>query len=639
MSSVRACYPEWAGDTRAAARGTEVGAAGTLHVTSPGAREHPSRRASRTTRSRAYSHDSMLPLLALAVLLVLAFGYFGYGRLVARSYALDDARVTPACRIDDGVDFVPTKRFYLLGQHFSAIAAAGPIAGPILAVQMFGWLPALLWIGLGVVFIGAVHDFASLIASVRHGAESVAELARRHIGKRAWLLFMIFIWLALSYVIVAFADITAGTFVGKTEELAQVGEGAVLFNAGGAVAFASVAYLALSVLMGVVERRLRPPLWLLTLVFVPATLFVVWLGTKTSTWLVLPADNPQKLWGLIIIAYCFVASLLPVSTLLQPRGYLGGFVLYLALFVGTVGIFFGGLRYPGEFDVVQPAFKSFDAGGPTGLMFPFLFVTIACGACSGFHGLVCSGTTSKQIEKESHTHAVGYGAMLLEAFVALIAIATIVTLAPGSKLPGPGKIYGDGIGKFTSVLIGKEHMVFAATFGAMAFSTFVFDTLDVATRLGRYILEELFGWKGRTRAAAATLLTLLLPAAFLITARAPAPGVRPAYMDFWTLFGTSNQLLAALTLLAITVWLRREGRRIWYTAVPMVFVMATTVTALALQIRQSFATLFSRGLALDAVTLNGFVGLGLVALAAAILVEAARALRRPVEATAAADPT
>ncbi|MSP24026.1 MAG: carbon starvation protein A, partial [Myxococcales bacterium] len=255
------------------------------------------------------------------------------------------------------------------------------------------------------------------------------------------------------------------------------------------------------------------------------------------------------------------------------------------------------------------------------------------GACSGFHGLVCSGTTSKQLEKESHAHAVGYGAMLLEAFVALIAIATIITIAPGGKLPGPGKIYGDGLGKFLTVLIGKEHLLFAATFGAMAFSTFVFDTLDVSTRLGRYVLEEVFGWKGRAGAAVATLLTLLLPALFIASAHAPAPGVRPAYMDFWTLFGTSNQLLAALTLLAITVWLRREGRRIWYTAVPMVFLMAITMTALALQIRQSFSLLAKNGVAFDAASLNGIVGVGLVGLALAIFVEAWRALRRPPDAS------
>jgi carbon starvation protein len=362
-------------------------------------------------------------------------------------------------------------------------------------------------------------------------------------------------------------------------------------------------------------------LWLSTVIFVPATLVVVWLGTKVSTAFVLPFANPQKAWGMLILAYCFVAALMPLWLLLQPRGYLGGFVLYLALGAGVIGVLFGDLRFPGEFDLRQPAFKAFDS--PVGALFPFLFVTIACGACSGFHGLVCSGTTSKQIARESHTRSVGYGAMLLEAFVAIIALATVVTLAPG-KLPPPGKIYGDGIGKFVAVVIGKDHLLLAATFGAMAFSTFVFDTLDVATRLGRYIVQELFGWKSKVAGALATALTLVPPAIVLALAHPPAPGARPAYMDFWTLFGTSNQLLAALTLLAITVWLYREKRRIWYTAVPMVFVMTITLWALLVQIRQSFAAGFSLSVNL----VNGVVGLLLIGLAIALLVEAARVLFR-----------
>jgi carbon starvation protein len=564
----------------------------------------------------------VLPLLALIVIAVLTAGYFFYGRLIAKNYALDDAAATPAVRVNDGQDYVPTKPFYLLGQHFSAIAAAGPIAGPIIAAQMFGWLPCVLWIAVGVVFIGAVHDFSALVASVRHGGESVAEIVRRNIGRRAWLLIMSFIWLALIYVIVAFTDITASTFVGKTEELEG---GAFLFNAGGAVAAASLMYLALSIVMGLVDRKWKPPLWLTTVIFVPATLAAVWLGTKVSTALVLPVENPQRAWGLLILAYCFIAALLPVWVLLQPRGYLGGFVLYIAIAVGVIGIFFGDLRYPGEFTIAQPAWKSFDAGGPFGALFPFLFVTIACGACSGFHGLVCSGTTSKQISKESHTKPVGYGAMLLEAFVALIALTTVIVVAPGVKLAGPGKVYGDGIGRFLTVLIGKENFVFAATFGAMAFSTFVFDTLDVSTRLGRYVIQELFAWKTRAASVAAAALTLAPPAIFIGVARAPAPGARPAYMDFWTLFGTSNQLLAALTLLAVTVWLRREKRRIWYTAVPMVFVMVITLWALAAQIKQAFTSLAS-GFKLDAATMNGVVGLALIGLAIALMVEAAKVL-------------
>jgi carbon starvation protein len=553
-----------------------------------------------------------LPLLATITLVVLALGYASYGRFVARQYALDDGRPTPAVTVNDGVDFVPTRRFYLLGQHFSAIAAAGPIAGPILACLQFGWLPCILWIGIGVVFIGAVHDFSALVVSVRHQGRSIAEIVKLTLGPRAWLAIMLFIWIALVYVIVAFADITASTFVSGGEDL----EGSrFAFNAGGAVAAASVLYLLLSVVMGMVDRLLRPPLWLLTVIFVPATLVVVWLGTQLSTWLVMSSRS----WALLILAYCFVASLTPVWALLQPRGYLGGFVLYLALFVGTVGMFFGG------FTIQQEAFKTWQAPGPTGALFPFLFVTIACGACSGFHGLVCSGTTSKQIGTESDCKPIGYGAMLLEAFVALIALATVMIVAtPDTKGLAPGTIYGAGLGRFLAGMIGQQHLLFATTFGAMAFSTFVFDTLDVCTRLGRYILQELFGWTSRGGALVATALTVLTPTAFLV---ASGEG---AYRTFWTLFGTSNQLLAALTLLGVSVWLRKNGRRYWYTMVPMAFVMTITMWSLLLQAGAAWSAITSGAAGFDTTMINGLVALALMALAALLVLEAGRELRLPV---------
>jgi carbon starvation protein len=547
-----------------------------------------------------------LPLLAVIVLGALALGYRFYGGFIARQYRLDASTVTPAEKVNDGIDFVPTKPFYLLGQHFSAIAAAGPIAGPILACQQFGWLPSILWIVLGVIFIGAVHDFSTLLASVRHEARSIAEVIRLNLGRRAWLAMMAFIWIALVYVIVAFTDITAVTFVSGDVELAGL---STKFNQGGAVAAASTIYLTLAILMGLVDRALKPPLWLQTLIFVPATFGAVWLGTEISQWLRLELHT----WAIIILVYCFVASLTPVWALLQPRGYLGGFVLYSALLVGIIGIFFGG------FPIQQQAYKGFDVGGSTGLLFPFLFVTIACGACSGFHGLVCSGTTSKQIAKETHCHPVGYGAMLLEAFVALIALGTIMIVAP-SALGGkkPGLIYGEGLGRFLTVIIGEKHLTFAITFGAMAFSTFIFDTLDVSTRLGRYIRQELFGWQGRVAAVVTTGLTCAVPLAILLSA---GPG---SYLKFWTLFGTSNQLLAGISLLGITVWLKRSGRRYWFAAAPMVFVMAITLSSLVLQARNAFQ---KADLSLNVTFINGIVALLLLGLAGILCTFGLRAFR------------
>jgi carbon starvation protein len=549
-----------------------------------------------------------LPLIAGLFLVLLALGYRFYGGFISRQYNLDEGAVTPAHAKQDGVDFIPTKPFYLLGQHFSAIAAAGPIAGPILAGQQFGWLPALLWISFGVVFIGAVHDLSTLIASVRHGAVSIAEVVRSHLGPRAGVAMLLFIWVALVYVIVAFTDATAATFVSKDAELAGL---EFRFNQGGAVAAASIMYLGLAVVMGLVDRFLKPPLWLQTLIFVPATLGAVWLGTRVSTVLVMDA----KSWAVLILAYCFVASLTPVWILLQPRGYLGGFVLYAALTVGVVGIFYGG--FSGEISIQQPAFTGFQNPGAAGALFPFLFVTIACGACSGFHGLVCSGTTSKQIDRETHVHPVGFGAMLLEGFVAVIALATVMIATQG-ELAGkaPGAVYGAGLGRFLVTVIGQEHLLFATTFGAMAFSTFVFDTLDVSTRLGRYIIQELTGAKGKVAAALATGLTCGVPLAFVLMAGSGA------WRSFWTLFGTSNQLLASLSLLGICVWLKKSGKRYAYALLPMLFVGAVTLSSLVLQIRDAF---FVPG-ATAVVRLNGGVAVVLLGLALSLFVVGGKVL-------------
>ena len=551
----------------------------------------------------------MLTLLAIGFLAWLVFGYFAYGRWIAKQFKLDDSRETPANTVNDDEDFVPAARFYLFGQHFSAIAAAGPIAGPIIACVAFGWLPCLIWIALGVVLIGAVHDFSALASSIRHGGQSIAEITKEKLGTGAGRAMMAFIWLALIYVIVAFTDITAGTFVSGDDALA----GENRFNPGGAVAFASVAYLILSIILGLVERYLRPPLWLVTIIFVPATFALSYLGTQFSY--VFAFGHLS--WSVLILIYCILASLVPVWALLQPRGYLGGFVLYTAIAVGVIGIFFGG------YSIQQPAFKSFDVGGMTGMLFPFLFVTIACGACSGFHGLVCSGTTSKQIDRESHTRPIGYGAMLAEGFVAFIALVTVM-IAAGDMLVGPdgkslsaGKIYGNGIGNFLTLLVGRDNLQFAITFGAMAFSTFVFDTLDVSMRLGRYIVQELCGIPGRVGAIVGTLGTVAIPFVLIFFAK---PG---SYLDFWTLFGASNQLLAALTLLSITVWLHQARKRIAFTLLPMLFVLVITLWALGLMVYGNLSS--SSGF--DIKLVNGIASLVLICLAIYLVIAAFLKLR------------
>jgi carbon starvation protein len=549
----------------------------------------------------------MIVVLVLISVVALAAGYFLYGRFVVRGFGLDDSRPTPACEINDGVDYVPARASMLLGQHFSAIAAAGPIVGPILAGLWFGWLPAALWIVLGAIFIGGVHDFSSLAASVRHKAGSMGEIVRQHMSPTAHKLFLTFVWLALVYVIIAFTDITAQTFKTVARDEA--------FGPG--VAVSSILYLALGVLMGVLMRSGRLKLGAATAIFVPAVVAVIWLGTRLpASWEQTLAAVPVKGWEVALLVYCFVASLVPMWLLLQPRGYLGGWFLYLTIFVGLAGTLFGGygIEYPA---VNLDGLKSVVNGK---LVFPILFITVACGACSGFHGIVSGGTTSKQIQKESDARPVGYGAMILEAVVAILALATVMMLPKGDPMlkSDPNLIYANGLATYMG-LVGVKYSL-ALAFALLAFSTFVYDTLDVSTRLARYILQELLGWRSRTGSVVATFVTLLLPLIFLMLTK------EKGYLVAWPIFGTSNQLLASLTLLAISVWLAKTGRHALVTLVPMVFMLGMTIWALVLQVRPLWSAVIAgqAGAMKPDALISGIVGSVLLALTAWLAVEACR---------------
>lgn len=543
--------------------------------------------------------------IALGVGLLFLGAYFSYGRFLARQFNLDSRRPTPACQINDGVDFVPAKKRFLLGQHFSAIAAAGPIVGPILAALWFGWLPVLLWIVGGAIFLGAVHDFSSLVGSVRHRARSIVEIVKDHLGPKGHLFFLIFVWLSLIYVITAFTDLTSSSFV--EPEL------------GGGVATSSILYLGLGMVMGIVLYRFKWPLGLATFIFIPLVILAIWFGQYLP--LRIPENlfaPPQQVWNFILLAYCFIASVIPVWLLLQPRGYLGGFFLYGTLAAGIFGLFLGGEK------VAYPAFIGFvsEKGLP---LFPLLFVTVACGACSGFHGIVSSGTTSKQIAKETDCRMVGYGGMLLEGLVALTALSTVMILAKGDPLTGasPDRIYAEGLSHFVHHLgIPRE---FARSFALLAFTTFIYDTLDVATRLCRYIFQELTGWDGVLGRMGATLASLLIPL-FCVSLRiTDAQGnLIPAWRVFWTVFGTSNQLLAALTLMTLSVWLVRSGKPWWMSGLPMFFMMLVTLWSLLLMMRPAFAKLVSGAFAVDPI---GVVALCLFVLAFLLILEALRAAR------------
>jgi carbon starvation protein len=551
----------------------------------------------------------MIAIVVLVSIVVLAAGYFTYGRVVTRWLRLDDSRPTPACEMRDGVDYVPAKASLLLGQHFSAIAAAGPIVGPILAGIWFGWLPALLWILLGTIFIGGVHDFTSLIASVRHKASSIGEIVKRYMSRTSQILFLIFVWLALVYVIIAFTDITAQTF---TSVIAN--------NAfGPGVAVSSFLYLLLGLLMGVVLFKMNMGLGRATAFFLPLVFLVIWLGTRLPQPVVTSLLAVHvKQWELVLLVYCFIASLLPMWLLLQPRGYLGGWFLYITMAVALFGAAFGGFR------IEYPAFNVDGlrslANGKS--LIPILFITVACGACSGFHGIVASGTTSKQICRESDTRVVGYGAMILEGLVAVLALATLMIIPKGNDAlrTDPNIIYGTGLANYLK-LVGINFNV-ALAFALLAFSTFVYDTLDVCTRLARYILQELFGWRTWTGGVAATFITLLVPTAFLMLAQ------EKAYLIAWPIFGTSNQLLASLTLLAVSVWLIKTGRNALFALLPMAFMLVMTLWSLVLQIVPFITAVVSGTNAAPDTAISGVCGSILLVLSVWLLVEAVRILSR-----------
>ncbi|MEI6971158.1 MAG: carbon starvation CstA family protein [bacterium] len=515
-----------------------------------------------------------------AVVFVLGLAYWIYGGMLKRLFKLDPEAKTPAVTMRDDVDYVPISPFFLLGQHFSAIAAAGPIVGPIVAGVAFGWGPTLAWILIGAIFIGGVHDFSALVASIRHRACSITEVVRLNMTRRAYLLFLGFIWIALVYIIVAFTDLTARSFVGEV----ALEDGSIVSGAG--IATSSLLYLALPVFMGLLIRYAKLSVGWATVIFLPLVGVAIWAGQhipfSVESVLGVSQANAVKIWCVALLAYCYLAGLVPMWMLLQPRGHLGGCFLYTAIVGAAAGLVIAGKT------VQYPAFNGWTA--PNGdTLFPFLFITVACGACSGFHAIVSSGTSSKQLRCEPDARPIGYGAMLLEALVAAISLACVMMLAVGDPIirKAPNYIYANGIGEFLAVFgIGKAVGI---AFGLLAFATFVYDTLDICTRLGRYIIQELTGWKGRAGRWVATAVMVATPLLFVMKTSTDAKGnAIPAWKAFWTLFGASNQLLAALTLLGVTVWLvhRYRARWIWVVmGVPTVIMYAVSVWALVLIMR------------------------------------------------------
>lgn len=563
-----------------------------------------------------------MPALLLVLSIVLfTVAYRMYGLWMSRQFGLSDDHRVPSDAQFDGTDFVPAPMPVLFGHHFSSIAGAGPIVGPILAGLFFGWVPAVIWIIVGSIFVGGVHDFGSMIASVRHKARSVAELARDYITPLSFKLFLAFIWLALIYVIVVFMDLTAASFVDTFDtsgaESAQ----------GTGVAVASGIFVVLALVLGVLNKRTKIPLWQSTLVFVPTLLVAIaWASGIHSAGEYVPAmfSDPKHFWIVLLLIYCVIASVTPVWVLLHPRDYLSSFLLYAVMLGGGVGVVMG--AFTGELTTTWPAFV--DSSNPVfnevahlGPLFPILFITIACGACSGFHSVVSSGTTAKQVECETDTRRIGYGGMLVEGVVAVLALATIMGLTFGADaLRGnPVVLFSTGIGRFMGVL--GIPTQFGSMLGLLALSTFLLTTLDTCTRLGRYVLQEFFRWDNANAGVRwmATVMTLVAPAYLaFVSYVTPSGEVIPVWRAIWPVFGGTNQLLAGLALLALTMWMRRTGRRWLFVGIPMVFMIVMTVSALIL-------------LALNPETVPAvrYIAGFLLVLATVMLIEAARAFRMP----------
>ncbi len=490
-------------------------------------------------------------LLTIFVITILCFAvaYKFYGGFQSRFYDLDPNRKTPATELQDDIDYCPAHPAVLMGHHFASIAGAGPVVGPIAAAAALGWLPTLLWIIIGCIFFGGVHDMGALVASIRHKGMSIGEVVRQWIGARGHKLFLAFTWLSLTLVIAVFLELAAQTFAADP-----------------AVAFTATLYIFLAMVFGVAIYHYGISLKVSTIIMLPILFGSLIFGIESS-WVQSTFALSLDTWRMALIVYIFAASVLPVWLLLQPRDYLASYMLYFSVFIGGVGMIFGGASY----EVKLPAFKGFVTASGDWL-WPLLFITVACGAISGFHSLVASGTTSKQLKRETDAVPVGYGAMLLEGVVGVIALGTI--MMSGEMLQGgPTVVYGNGLGQFAS-LLGISPRVGTAL-GLLALNSFILTSLDTATRLARYQLQEFTGMSLNKYLATAISVGVALALIFVKT------GKVAAWQMIWPIFGATNQLVAAIALLAMGVWVIRSLKKsAGFIMYPMAFMLVTTIVAL-----------------------------------------------------------
>ena len=502
-------------------------------------------------------------ILLLIGIVAFFIAYIGYGSFLAKKWGIDPGKKTPAHTLTDGKDYVPTDAKVLLGHHFSSIAGAGPITGPIIAT-MFGWLPVYLWIVLGCIFFGGVHDYGSLLASLRHEGKSIGEVIRANVGQKGKIMFTLYAFITICLVVAAFLDITAGTF--------GVNDGDP--NISAAAGTASMLFIILALLFGFMVYRKGAGVLVSTVIGVVLLALVIWVSDKY------PFLQLNKFpWQVILTIYIIAASLMPVWILLQPRDYLSSFLLYAMVIGGLVGLVVGRPA------MVAPRFTSINPSAGN-YLFPILFITVACGAISGFHALVSSGTSAKQLNSEKDAKLVGYGAMLIEGVVAIIALMSVAAVAENAT-GSPAQRFAVGVATFMNKF--GIPMGIGQTFVTLAYASFALTSLDSATRIGRYLLQELGEFTTSDGRVHKTFLTNPYIAT-AITVGVSLLFTLYGYQRIWPIFGSANQLLAGLSLLAVAAWIKnRQKRTSWETIIPLVFMFAVTLSALGLVVYTNMA--------------------------------------------------
>ena len=558
-------------------------------------------------------------IIGIAVLVV---GYIFYGGWLAKKWGIDNSRVTPAHEFEDGQDYCPAKGPVLMGHHFSSIAGAGPINGPIQAA-VFGWVPVMLWVLIGGIFFGGVHDFGALFASIRHKGQSIGEVIGDAIGSKAKKLFIIFSYLTLILVVAAFASIVANTFKATYTETGAINYEASAANA--STAIISIMFILMAILFGFFVYRRNAPLGIATIIGVIGIAACMYIGLNWH-----PIYLSYNVWMIIVGLYIAVASVTPVWILLQPRDYLSSFLLYGMIILAIVGIIGA---HP---TVDMPAFTGFydnlkPSGTSLGYLFPALFVTIACGAVSGFHSLVGSGTTAKQLDQEKDAKPIAYGGMLIECALALISVCAVgyiwAKYSSGETVT-PTVVFATGLASMFSEVFGSACYDVVYSMLILAVSAFCLTSVDTATRLARYMFQELFtpvgmdskdltGWrKVITNPYVATGITVVAGVVLGLT----------GYAKIWALFGAANQLLAALGLLAVCCWLGKVGRNNKMFYFPMFFMLVVTLTSLAFTIKSQVVGILAGGEGVVWFYIRGIIGVLLVILAIDLVIEGIRAL-------------